>query len=64
LAIEKGAKSIVFPCISTGVYSYPKRAAAAIALSVMREHTDVFERVVACCFGAEDAALYKKLADL
>ncbi|HEY3645730.1 MAG TPA: O-acetyl-ADP-ribose deacetylase [Gammaproteobacteria bacterium] len=62
LAAEKRARSIAFPCISTGVYGYPKMAAARVALGVMQGRLDEFERIVACCFGAEDAALYKKLA--
>lgn len=61
LALEKGAGSIAFPCISTGVYGYPKQLAAAIALRVMQEWADRMERIVACCFGTEDAALYRRL---
>ena len=59
LALARGARSIAFPCISTGVYGYPKRQAVAIALAVMREHAAGLERIVACCFNAEDAALYR-----
>ena len=61
LAAEQQARSIAFPCISTGVYGFPKRPAARIALAVMREHAQDFERIVACCFGGEDAALYREL---
>ncbi|MGH8401446.1 MAG: O-acetyl-ADP-ribose deacetylase, partial [Gammaproteobacteria bacterium] len=35
LALEAKARSIAFPCISTGVYHYPKEVAARIALKVM-----------------------------
>lgn len=62
LAAEKQARSIAFPCISTGVYGYPKQPAAAIALKVMRAWADRVEHVVACCFSAEDAMLYRRLA--
>ncbi len=62
LALGKVAQSIAFPCISTGFYGYPKEPAACIALAVMREHSNEFPRIVACCFGSDDAALYKKLA--
>ena len=61
LAQEKGAKSIAFPCISTGVYGYPKEAAAKIAVRVMREYEKSLERVIACCFGGEDTVLYQTL---
>jgi O-acetyl-ADP-ribose deacetylase (regulator of RNase III) len=58
-ALEKGAQSIAFPCISTGVYGYPKQAAARVAIQVMREHERGFERIVACCFSRDDADLYR-----
>ena len=58
LSCGRGAVSIAFPAISTGVYGYPKRDAAQIAVDSMRE-ADGFEEIVACCFSAEDAALYR-----
>ena len=61
LAAEQRARSVAFPCISTGVYGYPKLPAARIALAVMHERAARFDRIVACCFGAEDAALYREL---
>jgi O-acetyl-ADP-ribose deacetylase (regulator of RNase III) len=61
LALANGVRSIAFPCISTGVYGYPKDQAAAIALEAMRAHADRFERIIACCFSEEDAAVYRRL---
>lgn len=61
LALEQGAKSIAFPCISTGVYGYPKDAAARVAIKVMREQENDLERIITCCFGGEDAELYRRL---
>ena len=61
LAKEKGARTIAFPGISTGVYGYPKKAAAAIALDVMQAERDDFEKIIACCFSQQDAAVYRAL---
>ncbi|MCL5745844.1 MAG: O-acetyl-ADP-ribose deacetylase [Acidobacteria bacterium] len=38
LAEERGAQSISFPAISTGVYGYPLREAAGIAVAEVVEH--------------------------
>jgi O-acetyl-ADP-ribose deacetylase len=38
LAEELDASSIAFPGISTGVYGYPKKEAAGIAVETIREH--------------------------
>ncbi len=53
--------TIAFPCISTGVYRFPKNRAAEIAISIMRENATRFERIVACVFDAQDEAIYRKL---
>ncbi|MCP4994193.1 MAG: O-acetyl-ADP-ribose deacetylase [Gammaproteobacteria bacterium] len=60
LAREKKIKRIAFPAISTGVYAYPKEAAAEIALSAMRAATDIDE-IIACCFSRSDVKLYRTL---
>lgn len=61
LALECGARSIAFPAIGTGAYGFPKEAAARIAVGIMRSHEARFERIVACCFDAADARLYRSL---
>jgi O-acetyl-ADP-ribose deacetylase (regulator of RNase III) len=63
LALQKGAKSIAFPAISTGVYGYPKPEAAAIALRTMKEYEAQFDTIIACCHGDEDVAVYKRAWD-
>ena len=61
LALQHAVRSIAFPAISTGVYGYPKRAAAAVAVSVMRDYSGQFERIVCCCFSDADAQTYREL---
>ena len=53
--------AIAFPAISTGAYGYPKRAATVIAVAAMLEYEQRFERIVACCFSDDDAALYRNV---
>lgn len=55
------ARTIAFPAISTGVYGYPKRAAAEIAVRAMREQEHAFERIVICCFSDSDASTYREV---
>ena len=58
-------RSIAFPAISTGIYSYPKREAARIALATMIDHEAEYDRIVACLFDDVDATLYRRtLAEL
>jgi O-acetyl-ADP-ribose deacetylase (regulator of RNase III) len=60
VALEAGdIRTIAFPAISTGVFSFPKPKAARIALAEMVRREKSFERVVACLFDDESAALYR-----
>jgi O-acetyl-ADP-ribose deacetylase len=59
LALENDIRSLAFPAISTGVYAYPKPAAAKIALAVMKEHEAQLESILACCFSSVDIKLYQ-----
>ena len=61
-AEEKGCVSIAFPCISTGVYGYPKEAAARIAIETVQAFSPKsLQKVVFCCFGPGDEAIYSRL---
>lgn len=62
LATEHAVKSIAFPCISTGVYGFPKAQAAEIALAEMRRVATEFDSIIACCFSENDADIYRALA--
>jgi O-acetyl-ADP-ribose deacetylase (regulator of RNase III) len=61
LAAQHGVRTIAFPGISTGVYGYPKEAAARIALDAMRREAGRFDEILACCFSEGDAAIYRAL---
>ncbi len=63
LALGEGLKEIAFPAISTGIYGYPLEDAAFIALSSMKKYETEFETIIACCFSADDKALYEKVLD-
>jgi O-acetyl-ADP-ribose deacetylase (regulator of RNase III) len=61
LAEAAGLASVAFPCISTGVYGYPKAEACEIAVGEVARWLAAHAlpaRVVFCCFEAEDARLY------
>ncbi|HNT98155.1 MAG TPA: O-acetyl-ADP-ribose deacetylase [Elusimicrobiales bacterium] len=63
LAAGKGVRSIAFPCISTGVYGYPARAAAETAVRVCREFLSAGAdmEIVFCCFSSSDLTIYEGL---
>lgn len=62
LAEAHGLKTIAFPNISTGIYGYPKAAAAQIAVdAVQNAPTVTLETVYFVCFDEENYALYQRL---
>lgn len=62
LAAGMECQSIVFPAISTGVYGFPKREAAMIAVKTVKEWPDALPvEVIFCCFSPEDAQIYREL---
>lgn len=62
LAIDNEIKTIAFPNISTGIYSFPKPLAAKVALKAVEdfltEH-DAIEQVIFVCFDEENYRLYR-----
>ena len=62
VALEQGdIKTIAFPGISTGVYGYPKDNASQVAVRVMKEYEQRFEKIIACVFNVGDAGRYQAL---
>ncbi len=64
VAAEKQARSLAFPCISTGVYGYPADLAAVVAVQTVSELAPLqnsITEVVFCCFSAGDAENYSRL---
>ena len=62
LASEAGLRSVAFPCISTGVYGYPKAEACDVAVAAVIEWLsshELPESVTFCCFDPEDADEYR-----
>ncbi len=63
LAEENGCGSIAFCCISTGVFGFPKRRAAEIAVQTVRDHranTHSDLEVIFNVFKDEDARIYRE----
>jgi O-acetyl-ADP-ribose deacetylase (regulator of RNase III) len=64
LARDYGCRSIAFPGISTGVYGYPKQAAANIAVNTvlhdLKKH-NLPLKVVFVCFDEESLNMYREL---
>lgn len=62
VADDLGARTVAFPAISTGVYGYPKEAAAEVAVSTLRAipNTGV-EDVTLVAFDGETLGLYERL---
>ncbi|XKL61033.1 hypothetical protein PGB90_008090 [Kerria lacca] len=54
LVLENKIRSVAFPCISTGVYGYPQKEAANVALSTV-------DRIIFTLFLEEDVIIYETL---
>ncbi|MEU8663551.1 protein-ADP-ribose hydrolase [Actinoplanes philippinensis] len=65
LAKSHGLRSVAFCSISTGLYGYPRAAAARLALATVADwlatHPGGVDRVVFDVFGADDLNLFRRL---
>lgn len=65
LCAEKGLRSVAFCCISTGVFRFPNRRAAEIAVKTvcewLAENEGEMDRVIFNVFKDEDKEYYEKL---
>ena len=65
LCQENDLKSVAFCCISTGVFHFPNKRAAEIAVTTVKEwmlkYPGVMERVIFNVFKDEDLQIYKEL---
>ena len=63
VADELGARSVAFPAICTGVYGYPKAAAARIAVETLRSTPTGVDLVRLVAFDAETLRLYEAMLE-
>lgn len=64
LAENAGFNTIAFPNISTGIYGYPKLAAAEIAVKVIRTFPfQNLEQIYFVCFDSENYSIYRELIE-
>ena len=65
MCLENGLKSLAFCCISTGVFHFPNKRAAEIAVETvtvwLSEHPGMMERVIFNVFKEEDRTYYEEL---
>ena len=65
LCAENDLKSVAFCCISTGVFCFPNKRAAEIAVVTvekwLKEHKGAVDRVIFNVFKDEDKAYYEEL---
>ena len=64
LCLENGLKTVAFCCISTGVFRFPNRRAARIAVRTVTEwllkHPGAMDRVIFNVFKDEDRVYYEE----
>jgi O-acetyl-ADP-ribose deacetylase len=66
IALENGVRSIAFPAISTGAYSFPFDRASGIACSVTEEflkNESCLEKIIFVFFSSKDLQSFNKSAE-
>ena len=66
IAAANGFESIAFPAISTGIYRFPAKQAAEIAVKTSTEclaSAPSIKRLIFCCFSDESAKLHDEALD-
>ena len=66
IAVEKKFESLAFPCISTGIYGYPKDKAAEIAVETCSEElknnpSKSKLKIIFCCFDEDNYNIYQQI---
>lgn len=63
LAIKNDLKTIAFPCISTGIYKFPKVLAAEIAVETIKKFEDkhIIDAVFFVCYDTVDFKIYQNI---
>ncbi|XP_065833111.1 ADP-ribose glycohydrolase MACROD2-like isoform X3 [Oscarella lobularis] len=67
LALEHKIRSLAFCCIATGIYGYPNKDAASVAIDTVRKWLDVpenaekIDRIIFCTFLSADVKVYEAL---
>jgi O-acetyl-ADP-ribose deacetylase (regulator of RNase III) len=59
VADEVGASTVAFPAISTGIYGFPRRAAATIAVETLRSASTHVTSALLVAFDRETLGLYE-----
>ncbi len=64
LAAREGLTSLAFPAISTGIYGYPREAAAQVVITVMQETLPDYQslHVTLCFYHDTDAQTFVRVA--
>ena len=67
LAVENNIETVAFPCISTGVYHFPKERAANIAITQTKDFlkdNKTIKSVAFVCFDEENYSIYERILNL